>query len=69
MAQNYQVISQRQREILGPNENFIPVMNVVYMTSHGDRGEVDIPVAMFTVDAVKEAIESQVQHMLAVRDL
>ena len=68
MADDYKVTSQRQRTVL-QGDQFVPSMEVSFVTTDGTPGSVNIPLGQFGADAVKQAIEARVKDIKAVSEL
>jgi hypothetical protein len=68
MAADYVITNQRQTSQL-VGGSFRDVVEVSFQATSGATGVVTIPLAQYTEDAVKEAVEARVQVMNAVHNL
>lgn len=70
MAEKYDVVHQDQRQELGPDSRFRDVMHVTITTKPSKvRGEFDIPMANYTVDAVRAEAERLSDELEAIAQL
>ena len=68
MASDYRITNQRQTSTLVGGQ-FQSVMELTFQTTSGATGTIYVPVAQYTEDAVKQAVEARVQTMNAVEKL
>lgn len=69
MADGWHVVSQVQRQTFGAGGQLQTVMAVTFQTNHGVRGTVDVPLAMFTPDHVRDLIDAYVANIDGVHNL
>jgi hypothetical protein len=62
MAENFKVTSQRQRMML-VGDTFVPSMEVAFTTVDGTPASINVPIASYSADAVKQAIEARVKDI------
>jgi hypothetical protein len=65
----YEVINQRQTTIIDSGGQLVPVMEVKFRTEKGVVGVVDVPIASYTVDHVRQMIEARSATIDAVHAL
>lgn len=63
------ITGQIETVMPGPSGRFEPVIRVSFRTPSGAIGSVDVPVASFSVDAVREAVQQRAATMEAVANL
>lgn len=68
MADDYRVTNQRQTTQLNGGQ-FQPVMEVTFQMTDGTTGAVTIPLATYSADTVKAAIEARVGVLKDVNGL
>lgn len=68
MADDYRVTNQRQTTQLNAGQ-FQPVMQVTFEMTDGTTGQVTVPLATYSSDTVKAAIEARVATLKDVAGL
>lgn len=69
MADNWQVVTQRQTSDITPDGRFIEVMEVVVQLDSGTTITERIPIDQYTPDVVRERIEARVDAVIEVENL
>ncbi len=69
MADNWQVVSQRQTSDITPDGRFIEVMEVVVQLVSGTTITERIPLDQYTPEVAQQRIEARVADVLAVENL
>lgn len=69
MADNWQVISQRQTSTITPDGRFVNVVDVTFQIKSGATATVQIPQANYTADYVSQQIDALANQMIAIEQL
>lgn len=70
MAERWQVVSQDQITVPDPNTNgYVDAIRVRFITERGNRGYVDVPRAVYTVDNVQTLVDAHAAALDEVSDL
>lgn len=69
MAQDWQVVAQRQTTDLAPDGRFVDVVEVTFTTQSGTAGTVRVAEQDYTPDRVRELIQARVDVINAVHQL
>lgn len=70
MAANWRITGQQQQTRLNGNSDFVDVIRVSFVTIPEDiAGMVEIPLRMYTPEAVEHAVNERVSVLQAVHNL
>lgn len=69
MADNWEVISQRQTSTITPDGRFVNVVDVTFKLKSGATATVQIPQASYTAEFVRQQIDALASEMISVENL
>lgn len=69
MADNWQVVTQRQTSDITPDGRFVEVMEVVVQLDSGTTITERIPIDQYSAENAEQRIEARVAEVLAVENL
>lgn len=69
MADNWQVISQRQTSQITPDGRFINVVDVTFQIKSGATATIQVPQANYNADYVSQEIDKLATQMIAIENL
>lgn len=70
MTEPWRVTNQRETTALNPDtQDYERMIEVRFVTEHGDTGMIYVPPALFSADRVRDLITTRVDELNAVRKM